>query len=260
MDKLSFVVAVCASSWAWAQDAQETKEVNEVQEHTVAWPARLEELWKKRETADGLKQNEEALTEALKASPQDYEVLWRAARLRWWVADGSTDEKQKKQMAKEGWNFAKRAIELKPDAVEGKYFAAINIGAYSQAVGILKALTDGLEGQFVDNLDFAIKKQDTFENCGGLTAKGRYYWELPWPKRDLSKSKATLEKAIEKCPTHLRNFLYLADTLLKDGDARGAKVAVEKAVNGAVEYDPPEAHRIQAWAKALSAKIDAALK
>ena len=194
------------------------------------------------------------------AFPSGYEILWRAARIRWWVADGLTEEKLKKQVAKEGWNYAKRAVEAKPQGPEGKYYTALSIGAYSQAVGILKALSEGLEGQFVENLDFSIKNNESFDRFGGHTAKGRYHWELPWPKRDLGKSKAELQKSIDKHPEHLRNYYFLAATLLKDGDAKGAKVANDKALNGSDAYDPPEARRVKAWAKAQGALIDAELK
>lgn len=221
--------------------------------------ATLEELWKTRDTAASAKATDEAIRDGLKAFSGDYEILWRAARYRWWVADGTNDEKLKKQIAKEGWNFAKRAVEAKPQGSEGKYFVALNIGAYSQAVGILKALGEGLEGQFVENLDASLKLNEAFDRYGGRTAKGRYHWELPWPKRDLGKSKAELQKSIDKHPEHLRNYYYLAATLLKDGDAKGAKATVEKALTGADAYDPPEARRVKAWAKTLAAEIDKAL-
>ncbi len=226
----------------------------------ASFVAKLEALWKTRDASTATKAHDEVIRDGLKAFPSDYELLWRAARYRWWVADGLTEEKLKKQIAKEGWNFAKRAVEVKPAASEGKYFVALNIGAYSQAVGILKALGEGLEGQFVENLDAALKANEAFDRYGGRTAKGRYHWELPWPKRDLGKSKAELQKSIDKHPEHLRNYYYLADTLLKDGDAKGAKVAIDKALGGSDAYDPPEARRVKAWAKALATTIDKELK
>lgn len=226
----------------------------------ASFVATLDELWKTRDTAASAKATDEAIRDGLKAFPTDYEILWRAARFRWWVADGTTDEKLKKQIAKEGWNFAKRAVEAKGTGAEGKYYVALNIGAYSQAVGILKALGEGLEGQFVDNLEASLKLNEAFERYGGHTAKGRYHWELPWPKRDLGKSKVELQKSIDKHPEHLRNYYYLAATLLKDGDAKGAKATVDKALGGADGYDPPEARRVKAWARTLAAEIDKELK
>lgn len=251
--RLSLFVALSGSISVFAQEAAPAAEV-------AGFAAKLDELWKTRDSAASVKLNDDQIRDGLKAAPTDYELLWRAARIRWWVADGLTDEKLKKQVAKEGWNYARRAVEAKPTGAEGKYYTALSIGAYSQAVGILKALSEGLEGQFVENLDYSIKNNEAFDRYGGHTAKGRYHWELPWPKRNLAKSKEELQKSIDKNPEHLRNYYFLADTLLKDGDAKGAKVAIEKALNGADAYDPPEARRIKAWSKVLAEAIDKELK
>jgi tetratricopeptide (TPR) repeat protein len=256
MKLFPIVVALCWSLAAFAQDAGAPAEAASAPAaaDAASYAAKLDELWKTRDADGASKANDTVISEGLKAFPNDYEILWRAARIRWWFADGMTEERIKKQTAKEGWNFAKRAVEAKPAGAEAKYFTAINIGAYSQAVGILKALSEGLEGQFVENLDYAIKNNESFDRYGARTAKGRYYWELPWPKRDLTKSKAELQKSIDKNPEHLRNYLFLADTLLKDGDKKGAEEAINKALNGSDSYDPPEARRIKAWSKAWKEK------
>lgn len=266
MRLLTCLVALSWSLSAFAQDAGAPPaepvpaQAAPAAADAASYAAKLDELWKTRDTADAIKQNDQVISEGLKAFPKDYEILWRAARYRWWVADGVSEEKLKKQTAKEGWNFAKRAVEAKPAGPEGKYFTALSIGAYSQAVGILAALGEGLEGQFVDNLDYSLKHNEAFDRYGARTAKGRYWWELPWPKRNLAKSKEELQKSIDKHPEHLRNYYFLADTLLKDGDAKGAKVQIDKALNGDASYDPPEARRVKAWARVLAEKIDKELK
>ena len=81
---------------------------------------KLDELWKTRDSADAVKLNDEVIREGLKAFPTDYEILWRAARIRWWVADGLTEEKLKKQVAKEGWNYARRAVEANAEGPRGQ--------------------------------------------------------------------------------------------------------------------------------------------
>lgn len=221
---------------------------------------KLDELWKTRDDAATIKAADEAITEGLKAFPDDFELLWRASRAKWWVADGATDTKLQRQVAKEGWTLAERAVKAKADGMQGHYYVALNIGAYSQAVGILKALGEGLEGRFNDELEKARKADTSYDRYGPVNAKGRYYWELPWPKRDLEKSRAELKTVIEKHPEHLRAWLYLAETELKDGKAKEAKTCVDKVLNGADAYDPPEARRIKKWAKVVSAEVEKELK
>jgi hypothetical protein len=262
MRLLSILLVLSCTLPAWAQDAglADPPAPPVAAADAASFVSRLDELWKTRDSAEAVKANDAAIAEGLKAFPKEYDLLWRAARVRWWFADGVSDEKSKKQIAKDGWGFAKRAVEAKPSGPEGRYYTALSIGAYSQAVGVLAALGEGLEGQFVENLDFSIKNNAPFDRYGGHTAKGRYWWELPWPKRNLSKSKEELQRSIDKHPEHLRNYYFLADTLLKDGDAKGAKVQIDKALSGDGAYDPPEARRVKAWAKTLSEKIDAALR
>ena len=126
MRTLTLVVAL--SIPAFAQDAAPAAP------DAAAFIAKLDETWKTRDNAESLKAQDEAIREGLKAFPANYDLLWRAARARWFTADGVTDEKQKRQVAKAGWDYAKRAVEAKPDGSEGHYYTAINIGAYSQAV------------------------------------------------------------------------------------------------------------------------------
>jgi len=224
------------------------------------YDARLDALYKTRDNAESMKETDKLISESTKAFPKDYGILWRAARYRWWQADGTKAEKLRTVLAKEAWNWAKQAHEVNPNGFEAKYFTAISIGAYSQAVGILKALGEGLEGKFNENLDSVVKSNPSYENYGPLTSKGRYYYELPWPKRDLGKSKELLEKVVKNAPQHLRGWYYLAATQLKDGDAKAAKVSIDKALNGDVSYDPPEGRRVKGWAKDLAKQIDDELK
>lgn len=260
-----WLAVLVVSSAALAQDAAAPAAPPAAPETAPApdaasYVAKLDELWKTRDNAESIKATDEAIKNGLIAFPENYDLLWRAARYRWWVADGLTEEKTKRAKAKAGWDYAERAVKVKPTGAEGKYYTAISIGAYSQAVGILTALGEGLEGKFVENLDYSIKNNESFDRYGGHTAKGRYHWELPWPKRDLKKSKEELQKSIDKNPEHLRNYYFLAATLLKDGDAKGAKEMNDKALNGDASYDPPEARRVKDWAKTQAAEIEKALK
>lgn len=225
-------------------------------EELAAWDA----LYERRADAAAVKQLDEALKKALEATPGDYEVLWRAARVRNWQADGATDAQVKKSLGKQTWELADRARKAAPDRVEGQYFAALGIGAYSQAVGILTALGEGLESKYNERLDAALKLDPMYERGGPLLAKGRYYYELPWPKRSLKKSAEHYQKAIAKHPEALRAWLYLSETLLADGEEKKAQEALLKVTQGSVGYDLAEGQRVQGWSKKVQAAIEEELK
>jgi tetratricopeptide (TPR) repeat protein len=217
--------------------------------------ASVDALFARREEPAAVKEMEDTLKKELQAAPEDYELLWRSARLLVWQADGAGDDRLKKVLGRQAWDICDRGVKVAPQRVECQYLGAAGIGVYSQAVGILKALKEGLEGKFNERLDAAIKIDPTFDSGAPWLAKGRYHYELPWPKRDLSESTKLYEKAIAKFPANLRAYYYLAETLLADDKAQKAKEAVEKVKQGSVAYDPAEGRRVQERAKAVEAKI-----
>jgi hypothetical protein len=219
----------------------------------------LDEQYARRGDASVSKQLDEALKKAVEASPEDFEVLWRAARFRQWQADGISDAKVKKALGKQTWDLGERARRAAPTRIEGQYYAALGIGVYSQAVGVITALGEGLEGKFNERLDAAITLDPQYDRGGPLLAKGRYYYELPWPKRDLTRSANLLRKVVDKHPERLRAWMYLAETLLADKEEKKAQEAILKVfqTQGA---DPAEDQRVQGWSKKIQATIEEKLK
>src|SRR4051794_30296022 len=112
----------------------------------------LDEAFARRGQEGGLEKLEAATADAVKAAPEDYDVLWRASRSKFWQADSNPAADSKRKYGKEGWDLAERAIALNGERPEAYYYAAINIGAYGEGVGIWKAITNGLESKFLDRI------------------------------------------------------------------------------------------------------------
>jgi hypothetical protein len=222
--------------------------------------SRLDALYAKRYEPAQLKELESLTAEALESYPNDGEILWRAARLKQWQCDGATNNDARRSLGKAAWDYAERAVHLVPQAVAPHYYAAIGLGCYAQAVGIFEAITQGLEGRFNQRLDQALKLDPAYDHAGPLIAKGRYYFELPWPKRDLRRSAEMLEKAVMLRPTSLRAYLYLAETQLRDGAPRKARETLNRVIEGGDSYDIAEGRRVKGWVPRLKAEIDKELK
>ncbi len=223
-------------------------------------PRHLDALHARRDDAALLKELEARLAEALKRTPGDYEVLWRAARARSWAAESTVDAGRKKQLAKEAWALAEKAIAALPDRPEGHLFAAVSIGGYAQAVGILAALSEGLEARFNERLDRALALDPDFNHGIPVLTKGRYFYELPWPRRNLHRSAELLQQATQRHPVNLRAWLYLAETQLAEGDVQKARASLERVLQGSTEYDPPEARRVKVMARSVQAQVAERLK
>lgn len=219
--------------------------------------AKYDELWTRRDDSQAAAQLE-AMSKDFAAS-QDYDQLWRAARWYHWIADDEPNSDKHKTLAKEGWDIGDRAKQINPTGVEGKYWTSVDIGAYSEAVGVITALAQGLESKFRDPILEVIATDPNSQNpnleyVGPEMAMGRYYYKLPWPKHSDSKSKEWLNRAIKARPDNLLAHYFLADTL-KDHDAAAARKEIGIILAGSEAFDPPLARRVKRWAMRLATRI-----
>ncbi|RPH72370.1 MAG: hypothetical protein EHM78_03410 [Myxococcaceae bacterium] len=217
--------------------------------------ATLDALW--RDRGDPVKAEEgiQLGQAAVAAKPDDVDRMYRLARATLWVGDGEENNDRKQKLGRDVWDLGDRMAKARPAWVGGHYYAAAGIGIYSQAVGILKALGEGLESKFNQRLDRAIELDQRFQNEMPLIAKGRYYFELPWPKRNLGKSATWYRKALALNPNNLRATAWLAETLWRDGDVAGAKAQLAKVAEGH-DPDPAEDARVKSIAKKIAAQME----
>ena len=218
--------------------------------------AALDALWRERGDPAKAEEGIRQASAALAARPDDVERMFRLARVTLWVGDGLENNDRKKQLGREVWDLGDRMAKAKPAWVGGYYYGAAGIGIYSQAVGILKALGEGLESKFNQRLDRAIEMDPRFQKEMPLIAKGRYYWELPWPKRNLGKSATWYRKALALDPNNLRAMAWLGETLWSDGDVAGARAQLARVQESHVPDDPAEEARVKSIAQKVSAQMD----
>ncbi len=195
------------------------------------------------------------LAEAEKLAPNDYEVLWREARLYFWLADDpAIPPKEKSRLGKTGWDYGDRATAANPGRVEGWHFSAAGVGNYALGIGVITALRKGIEGKFKERLSHAEQINPNFESGAIQTAWGRFWYELPWPKYDARKSRAALEAALTKNPDNVRAHVYLAELHLKEGRPDAWQAELRRATAAAPgRYDAPEERRWQDVARRMLA-------
>lgn len=219
----------------------------------------LDELWTRRDDADALRRAEKELADARAVAPSDAGVLWRAARFHFWQAEVLDDSRARVAASQQGWDEAERALAVMPESADARYWAAAACGTYAEAIGVLAALAKGLEAKFRKDLDWVVQRAPGYERGGPLLTLGRYWAQLPWPKRDRKKAVQYLRAALEAHPENLRARLYLADVLRTEGGParREAARLVEEILSASPgHYDAPEEKLIQKRAKALKAEIE----
>src|SRR5205807_5042991 len=116
----------------------------------------------------------------------------------------------------------------------------------SEGVGILTALAQGLEGKFRDRLLAALRIDKDYLDGAPQVVWGRYFFKLPWPKRDVGESIKVLSEAVRTHPNNWRAKIYLADSLMDDGrGVEGRKLIQEVLDAKGSGDDPPEEKRLK---------------
>ena len=224
----------------------------------AAAPARLDALYAQRDDRRVLAEQRQVLDERARAASSDFELQWRAARVYFWLGDDpSLSPEERSKLGKIGWDYAERAVALAPQRVEGHYWAAVNIGTYALGLGIMKALSAGLEGKFRERLGRAEQLAPGYNHGGVGVAWGRFYEKLPWPKRDRTKAEQALRKVLAVYnPNNLRARVFLADTLAHDGRAAEAKQLLDQVAAATLgRYDAAEERRAKALGVGLMPSV-----
>jgi len=209
--------------------------------------AALDAQFARRDAPGVAQQLEERLEAALSRTPDSFEHLWRLARLKYWVADAAPTPELKRTLGRECWKLGDRAAQLAPRRAEGPYYAAICVGAYGDGAGPFRALTEGLQGQFLERIDRALALDPWLERGGPLVARGRYHAILPWPKRDLGRARALYEQVLSRHPDNLRARYYLAQLQMREGHLDAAQAGLDAVQAARSNPDVPEMRRIQEW-------------
>ena len=212
------------------------------------WTLRFDRLWHQREDPKVLEEVRNLAAAEQAKNPNDYDANWRLASVHVWEADGLPDGDQKAKVAKQAWEIADKAAQARPKEVQGQYYAGTGLGLYSEGVGIVAALGQGLEGKFRAYSLAALRIDRDFLDGGPLMLWGRYFFKLPWPKRDVGQSIKVLTNTLVKHPNNLRVKLYLAEALLSDGKKAEAQKQLDEVAAAPPGIDPPEDHRIKSRA------------
>lgn len=232
--------------------------------HPVASPgpadilARIDALHRRRDDKAAFAEERQLLDAAVAHSPADYESLWRAARAYFWLSDDpGIPREERSKFGKTGWDLAERAIVANGNRPDGHYFAAVNMGSYALGLGIVKALTMGLEGTFKARLTRAGQLAPGYESGAIDVVWGRFYEKLPWPKRDRKEAEKHFQRVLVSLnPSNLRARVFLAETLVHEDRAAEAKVLLDQvaaAKPGA--YDVAEERRAKALGDALMPEV-----
>jgi hypothetical protein len=213
---------------------------------------RLDVLHRQRDEDSARKEALKLAAEIEQSPAADFEQVWRAARVHCWESDlatrGLTSDSAKKH-AQRCWTLGDAASALSPNRAEGFLWAAQGVGLWARANGVVASIVEGIEGKFNQRLDKAIRLDATVDFGSAWLMRGAFFYEAPWPRRDLNRARTMLSAAVERFPDNLSARLYLARIDAEGGNRHKAMVALEKIEAAGVTYDPPAARRVKAEAR-----------
>jgi tetratricopeptide (TPR) repeat protein len=255
MPRALLVACVLTASSAVAQTGRPTDDAS--RQDLAALLVGADEDYAHRDEPGRLDAVEVKLTAAERLAPNDYDVLWRRARLYFWRSDDpALSDREKSVLGKKGWEYGDRAIQANPQRVEGYDYAASGMGNYALGVGVLTALRQGIDGKFRERLGKAEQIDPGFQNGAIQSAWGRFYFKLPWPKHDPQKSERYLLEALKRNPDNVRVRVYLAELYADERHPKEAKQQLQKALaKPPGQYDAAEEKRWQQVARDELAKL-----
>jgi tetratricopeptide (TPR) repeat protein len=208
---------------------------------TTSFLKEADSFWDQKISAENVDKATRLYKKALALDTDNYEVCWKIARAYFSLGDRLPDSKENREIRKKvgiaGMKHAKKALELNPQGLEGHYYYALCLSQYSIGIGSVMTVIKGLGSQYEQHMYQAFIRNKYYDQAGPLRALGRYWYYLPWPKKDLEKSIQYLQEAIDYTPQNVRGYVYLAESNLEAGEKELAKKQLQKALHISPDFN-----------------------
>ena len=196
---------------------------------------------------DNYKEAMEIYKDVISRDPENYEAHWKGARsIREYGEEhlrlGKPDyEEACREYGRKGMEYAEKAMALNPDHPGGYLYYGINVGTYSEGVGIVTALREGLKDKTQENFETAYEMDPHFEMGAPILSLGRFWQVVPWPYRDTDKAEELFREyqETEYWDEVIEGRIYLAE-LLKGRWGRRHKAEARELLEAALEMDAHE--------------------
>ncbi len=194
----------------------------------------------------------ELYKQALEADPQSYEAAWKAGRAAWQLGE-LVPKPEKRPILEEGRDLARRAVELRPDGVDGHYWYGVLIGRVGEERGILVSLF--LVDDVVREMETVVRLDPS--HAGAHHVLGVLYRVVPGRPLSIGDKKKAVEHAelaVRHAPDNVLYRLGLAEAYHAAGD-REATIRVLREVLAMPEKEPINDARHKARARQLLAEL-----
>ena len=155
------------------------------------------------------------IVRALETRADEYQLLWRAARVYYHVGDDA-EASQKRAYFERGIAVGQRAVALQPTGVEGHFWLGANYGGLSEVQGIVQAFQ--MIKHVRAEMETALRLQVGYEDGGAYLALGQLDRQLPRLfGGSVQRAIAYLEQGLRVAPQNTAMRLGLAEAYVDAG-------------------------------------------
>ena len=181
-------------------------------------------------STDDLYTLEALVKKSLKTFPESDKLFWRLGRVYFKLGETFTSESKKIYFFSLCMAQTKKTIEINSQSANGYFFNGLCSGTLGQTQGIWSSL--GIIEPFKKDMETAINLDPSIEEGGPHRALGNLYLKLPFVLgRDLERSIAHFQKAIQLGSEFGENYLGLAEAYIENGDFVLAKGILHTLLN-----------------------------
>ncbi len=209
-------------------------------------------LYRDRENAASATAAERIWAERVGRTATDFDSAWKLARARYWLGtNGPGTGDERKRVLEQGIAAGRLATAARPNAPDGHFWMAANMGALADAHGLRQGIK--YRTPIRTALEAALKADPAYLDGSPDRALGRWYFKVPGLfGGDLKKSEVLLRKALSYKPDSIVSLIFLAETLAELGKAAEARTALQTAIEAPADPDwAPEDARFKAQARQL---------
>jgi tetratricopeptide (TPR) repeat protein len=193
--------------------------------------ATMDALWAQRANPERVHELIRIGTESLAQDGDNYAITWRVGLAYWWMGHTGKDGAARAAACSEGMRYGEAAVHRAPDAIEGRFVYALTLGEYGASIGVVQAVMEGIGQRYERAALDAYALDPDYDNGTTIIGLGRYYYLLPWPLRNLNKSRRYLEEARDRHPRALWGRVYLAQTYYELGQQRAARAELRAVLS-----------------------------
>ena len=183
------------------------------------------------------------LKNAEEIASDDFEVIWRLARVHFNLSDNTKDEKAISDNIYAGFDYAEMALEMDSCRAESHKWFGILIGRKGEIEGTKQRIINSY--QVREHTLKAIELDP--DDDGNYHVMGRWHFtlaDLSWfkrtiasivyetpPKASFEEARDYFQKAIELDPEDVRNYVWLGKTYIELDDEQFAENAFQQALS-----------------------------